>query len=592
VSVYTCALCGTAHDSVQAALRCCAERFEDGDDPDADPDHWTCADCGRFATPTFRADDGDRCVWCGADQRREARQAARDRPAPGVDVDPIATAPEEAVADDDLRTDGGRSGGWLLVESTWHRSVEYDGYIHGCRCGREVDSWARWARLGRLEDGYTAAHSVCEECDDRDLRTDGGRTCAHCGATLPAEIDEGTGVYCTECGHGQLVTDGGAERSGDERMIVAMEQQAAALEAVAEQQRVQTAALVELIRTLDHVAVAVDDHHSAPANEVARSGRSVAGSVEDAALEVAERVDLDAVDQHADDDDLRTDGGEVAADEIGKGKLAAARSAGAHDEFIAFVAEYPDSGAAETLETAISLDALDEFEGLAGSFVGTLWRDGAKKASNADLKNGRRIRELFDRERWPEWMQQEYPEDGDDDLRTDGGDRVGACPECDSTDLFVRGSSTFGPDAHASDGRYHCRDCGAGFDEPVRRARRGRSGQGRRGLAGALANADADDLRPDGGTRSVASSEPRTPYEPARAWSSVDELDGIDLREGDGCPHCGGRRDELVQNPAGWYSCYTCGVRWAGELDDATLHDEPYRGPAVEGDSAPEEGSE
>ena len=33
--------------------------------------------------------------------------------------------------------------------------------------------------------------------------------CSHCGATLPEEIDEGTGVYCTECGHGQLVTDGG-----------------------------------------------------------------------------------------------------------------------------------------------------------------------------------------------------------------------------------------------------------------------------------------------------------------------------------------------------------------------------------------------
>jgi len=33
--------------------------------------------------------------------------------------------------------------------------------------------------------------------------------CSHCGATLPEEIDDGTGVYCTECGHGQLVTDGG-----------------------------------------------------------------------------------------------------------------------------------------------------------------------------------------------------------------------------------------------------------------------------------------------------------------------------------------------------------------------------------------------
>jgi len=35
--------------------------------------------------------------------------------------------------------------------------------------------------------------------------------CSHCGATLPEEIDDGTGVYCSECGHGQLVTDGGTE---------------------------------------------------------------------------------------------------------------------------------------------------------------------------------------------------------------------------------------------------------------------------------------------------------------------------------------------------------------------------------------------
>lgn len=35
--------------------------------------------------------------------------------------------------------------------------------------------------------------------------------CSECGATLPEEIDKGTGVYCDECGHGQMVTDGGQE---------------------------------------------------------------------------------------------------------------------------------------------------------------------------------------------------------------------------------------------------------------------------------------------------------------------------------------------------------------------------------------------
>lgn len=35
--------------------------------------------------------------------------------------------------------------------------------------------------------------------------------CSECGAELPEEIDEGTGVYCTECGTGQHVTDGGTD---------------------------------------------------------------------------------------------------------------------------------------------------------------------------------------------------------------------------------------------------------------------------------------------------------------------------------------------------------------------------------------------
>lgn len=97
--------------------------------------------------------------------------------------------------------------------------------------------------------------------------------------------------------------------------------------------------------------------------------------------------------------------------EVPRGMLEAARAAGAHDEFIAFVAEYPESAVAETLETAIALDALDEFQSVSGSFDGALWEHGVQKAGNPDKKNAERIRQLFDRERWPKWMRQQEASD-------------------------------------------------------------------------------------------------------------------------------------------------------------------------------------
>jgi len=106
-------------------------------------------------------------------------------------------------------------------------------------------------------------------------------------------------------------------------------------------------------------------------------------------------------------DQLVTDGGQPV-DGIDRGKLETTRSAGAHDEFIAFVAGYPNSAVAETVETAISLNALDNFQSFSGSFAGSLWEYGVKKAGNPDTKNAKRVRELFPEERWPEWMQQEY----------------------------------------------------------------------------------------------------------------------------------------------------------------------------------------
>jgi len=96
------------------------------------------------------------------------------------------------------------------------------------------------------------------------------------------------------------------------------------------------------------------------------------------------------------------------SDESINGKLQAAQAAGAHDEFVAFVAEYPESKAADTLETAISLDALDEFESIAGSALGSLWRDGAPAVGNPDEQFQERIMELFPEDRWPTWVRQKH----------------------------------------------------------------------------------------------------------------------------------------------------------------------------------------
>ena len=420
MSVYTCGLCGTAHDSVQAALRCCEERFEgDGDD---DPDHWTCADCGRFATPTFRDDDGDRCVWCGAD-RRDDERAARDRPAPGVDVDPIATAPEEAVADENLRTDGGTHDiGDVHAASV----LEHDG-----QAVLAIEGTDGAVRI-------TVPESMVEPLQDT----------AHelgfvydAGEHDEALIGDGAGVEPSEWPYAAVVH--GADLRRD--------------------------------------CLALTGSGS-PCTNQAYDGEQLCGIHQDA-----------------------------ADPEVAAGAHQWARIGGPGDDAtVAVCVRCRDVWHGGTAPTAVECPAC----GVAPGSRCTKERSGAGVAAPipSHPARRRRAREVLD--------------------------AFDACPEA-----------------------------------PV----------------------ELDDeqatLAADGGTRSVASSEPRTPYEPARAWSSVDELDGIDLREGEGCPHCGGRRDGLVQNPAGWFSCYTCGARWAGDLDDASLHDEPYRGPAVAGESGPEEGS-
>lgn len=72
---------------------------------------------------------------------------------------------------------------------------------------------------------------------------------------------------------------------------------------------------------------------------------------------------------------------------------------------------------------------------------------------------------------------------------------IKVCPECDHADVRARSGAM--PDIDRSgdaEATYRCPACKARFDEPERRERRGTS-VGRRGLAGALVNADSlDDL--------------------------------------------------------------------------------------------------
>ncbi len=72
-----------------------------------------------------------------------------------------------------------------------------------------------------------------------------------------------------------------------------------------------------------------------------------------------------------------------------------------------------------------------------------------------------------------------------------------------------------------------------------------------------------------------------TEHEPAENWTDVSELDGININRGEGCPHCGATLHHLFQHPAGHFHCGRCFAHWAGNRENATLHEEPTRGPAV-----------
>ncbi|MFC7202845.1 hypothetical protein ACFQJC_04910 [Haloferax namakaokahaiae] len=69
-------------------------------------------------------------------------------------------------------------------------------------------------------------------------------------------------------------------------------------------------------------------------------------------------------------------------------------------------------------------------------------------------------------------------------------------------------------------------------------------------------------------------------HDPAREWTSVDDLDGINLRDGKGCPHCGGPASKLREGPpAGYFECETCFAVWSGDIENASLYKKPIYGP-------------
>ncbi|WP_338740358.1 hypothetical protein [Haloplanus salilacus] len=134
----------------------------------------------------------------------------------------------------------------------------------------------------------------CDGCRRDDLRTDGGVTiyeCDECGEVERCNVDDAGQRRCPDCGRAvtAVVTDGGFEE------LNAMERQADALEDVAEQMRIQNAALIELTRTLDKLVAVEMAGHPDGGSGGRRSQRSITGCVEDAAIDLEERVDLDAV---------------------------------------------------------------------------------------------------------------------------------------------------------------------------------------------------------------------------------------------------------------------------------------------------------
>lgn len=76
-------------------------------------------------------------------------------------------------------------------------------------------------------------------------------------------------------------------------------------------------------------------------------------------------------------------------------------------------------------------------------------------------------------------------------------DEIAACPQCDSPQVFSTNAAPGGFEPRAG---WYCKDCGAAFDEPTRRPRKGSNNAGaKRGLARALEDMDAEEVTGGGG---------------------------------------------------------------------------------------------
>jgi len=149
----------------------------------------------------------------------------------------------------------------------------------------------------------------CPDCDREDKcdsrASPRARTCGRCNRLMG--VTPVSKVSTASPGDSpRVLTDGGTPEYAENR-------QADALESLADQTRVQNAVLLELT----HELTALRRHQQGDLpHEFSAQGK--AGSIEDRALELAERVDLDAVAMWTDEEPL-TDGGTSITGHGGEG---------------------------------------------------------------------------------------------------------------------------------------------------------------------------------------------------------------------------------------------------------------------------------
>lgn len=240
---------------------------------------------------------------------RGLRDMSSDPSAPGSDN---ADAPEkDGVSDERVRFIAAK---WGIPEAEAKRmlqnreiatdgGVDQDDTAGPFRVMASIDvSRTEADRLSRnIDDPYrlvwegpSSGWIVYDEAldNEREIVTDGGYVaCVKCNRHYDRSEHDGC-PHCENADLTEFATDGGLDFEG----LNAIERQADALEELTEQLRIQNAILMEQVRTLDFRIPELREH--APQEPVTpRSGRSVAGWVEDAALDLDERVDLDAVDR-------------------------------------------------------------------------------------------------------------------------------------------------------------------------------------------------------------------------------------------------------------------------------------------------------